>query len=99
MSLPPTEAPRLPPRPDMECGACGHVGQHKVVPGTPPHAYRLQCEACARFIKWLPKAHNHARVGPGTNMEYKNEKARRNPCSLSRDQRGTPCVQGSAAHA
>ena len=62
MALPPAEEPRLPPRPETECPACGHIAQHKVTPGTPPHAWRLGCEKCSHFLKWLPKFDRWTRI-------------------------------------
>jgi hypothetical protein len=60
MPMPSTEEPKLPPRPDTACPSCAHVAQHNAAPGSGPHAYRLDCESCGSFIKWLPKTHKGA---------------------------------------
>jgi Single-strand binding protein family len=44
--------PRLPP---MLCGHCGVCAVPRLGPGTGPHAGRLDCAACGRFLQWASR--------------------------------------------
>lgn len=37
------------------CPRCAFQGPHPCGPGAGPHAARLVCGACERFLRWLPK--------------------------------------------
>jgi hypothetical protein len=39
----------------LPCPRCGTPGPHRVGPGAGPHAARLVCGACGRWLRWLPR--------------------------------------------
>lgn len=41
----------------IACPRCGSPGPHTEGPGAGPHAARLVCGVCGRFLRWLPKPH------------------------------------------
>lgn len=56
------------PAPDtgaMACPRCGVIDRPVLSPGTGPHAYRVSCSSCRRFIKWV------SLIAPSERMAHK----------------------------
>jgi len=47
---------------DIKCPTCGHPGPHARGEGAGPHYARLQCNACGKFLLWLPKPQHASHV-------------------------------------